>query len=47
MLPDGTYDEEVLSNCLGVFARHEPGLAATLMNYFREEQKRLLAAINK
>jgi hypothetical protein len=47
MLPDGTYDEPVLSSYLGVIAFNNPGLAATLMDYYRSEQKALQTAIGK
>lgn len=47
MLPDGTYDEPVLSSYLSIIAYEQPGLAASLMNYYRAEQKGLEAAIRK
>ncbi|MDR3672872.1 MAG: hypothetical protein P4L36_18650 [Holophaga sp.] len=44
-LPDGTYDEPVLSSYLGTIAAHDFGLAATLMSHYRDEQARLRAAL--
>jgi hypothetical protein len=47
MAADGTYDEPVLSSYLNLIADKDPGLAATLMHYYRDEQTRLRAAISK